>query len=314
MKNTNNIIKSYKNLDIKEKIKQLCEIEPSVLSSDSLDCSYNFCKNIALKHYENFPVGSILIPRQARKHFYSIYAFSRFADDIADIPSIFSSEERIEFLSKYENLLELCQSEKTSNPIFLVLTNTIKNFNIPISTLKKLISAFKMDINFKQADSIKDLEHYCSFSANPVGELVLRLFNNYNDDTAIFSDSICTGLQLLNFWQDLSLDLKNGRSYIPKEYEEKYSITSKDFLKNNSNLKLNNCLNELLELTESYFIQGEQILKLINNKRLKLELKVIIEAALYFIKIMKKNPANLLIARPKISKTEKIIILIKALF
>ena len=227
MKNINNLIKTYERTSLNERINLLTQVNPAFLSTKLPEVSFEFCKYIALGHYENFPVGSILIPKEIRKHFYSIYAFS-FADDIADNPNILTNEERIKYLSDFENILEIYNSKKTNNPIFLALSKTIEEFNIPVETLKKLINAFKLDVNFRQAETIEDLEYYCYFSANPIGELILRLFNHYNSNTGFFSDKICTGLQLLNFWQDLSVDLKNGRIYFPIYILNNLSLNNDD--------------------------------------------------------------------------------------
>jgi len=306
-----NIIKIYKKLSLIERITLLTKVSPEILATDSIECSYNFCRYIALEHYENFPVGSILIPKSIRKHFYAIYAFSRFADDIADVPNVLNNDERLKYLSDFEIILD-CDVNQTNNPIFLALLQTIKEFNIPIPTFKKLITAFKTDVNFKQAETIEDLENYCTFSANPVGELILRLFDNYNSNTAPLSDKICTGLQLLNFWQDLSLDLKNGRNYIPVSYLKKYSLKNENLLLNPlPNLK--NCIDELLEITEKYFSEGKLLINFISDFRLKLELIVIIKAGFYFLKKMKKNTLNLLNERPKLSKIDTVKILLKSL-
>jgi len=306
-----NIIKIYKKLSLIERITLLTKVNSEVLSTDSIECSYNFCRYIALGHYENFPVGSILIPRDIRKHFYAIYAFSRFADDISDVPDILNNDERLKYLSDFESVLE-CDVNQTNNPIFLALFQTIREYDIPIPTLKRLITAFKTDVNFKQAETIEDLENYCSFSANPVGELILRLFDDYNSNTAPLSDKICTGLQLLNFWQDLSLDLKNGRNYIPVSYLKKHSLKMDNLLMN-SHPNLKNCIDELLDITEKHFTGGKFLINFISDFRLKLELKVIIRAGFYFLKKMKRNSVNLLNERPKLSKIDTLRILLKSL-
>jgi len=312
VKNKNNLIKIYERTSITERINLLTKVDSTILSTESAEVSFDFCKYIALGHYENFPVGSVLIPQKIRKHFYSIYAFSRFADDIADYPNILTNEERIKYLCDFENILDIYESKKTNNPIFLALSKTIEEYNIPVDTLKKLINAFKIDVNFKQTDSIEDLEYYCSFSANTVGELILRLFNQYNSNTSFFSDKICTGLQLLNFWQDLSVDIKNGRNYIPIYILNKHSLKSDDLFVN-SHINLKKCLDELLEITENYFTIGQNLLHHIDNFRLKLELKVIIQAGFYFLNKMKKNSLYLLKERPKLKKIDTIRIFAKAL-
>ena len=192
--------------------------------ADGLTESYAFCHWLATEHYENFPVGSVFIPAHERPHIYAVYAFARIADDIADELGEIDEQERVAALDRMKERLNDDIPDFPANPVFAALNYTMRKLSIPEDPPAKLIEAFKKDVEFTQPDDWDDLMDYCDKSANPVGELVLRIFDNYNETTKIYSDKICTGLQLVNFWQDLSRDISKKRYYIPKKILEKYGI------------------------------------------------------------------------------------------
>ena len=180
--------------------------------------AYEHCRKIALGHYENFPVGSILIPKKLRPHFFALYAFMRTADDFADLPHR-SKEERLVLLADWRRQLdELVAGKETENPIFLALCNTISECKLSVEPLYRLLEAFEFDAGGEvHFETFEDLRWYTSRSADPVGALVLSLFG-YRDQKLIrLSNEICSGLQLLNFIQDIREDIANSRYYYPKE-------------------------------------------------------------------------------------------------
>ncbi len=291
-----------------EELKQLVEINPNLLATNSITAAEKFCKKIALSHYENFPVGSILIPKQIRKHFYSIYTFSRIADDIADEDYSLNADERLKLLNTFlENTISTAKNNfSTTNPIFIALRHTINEMGMPFAPFEKLIKAFKIDVLFVRPNSIDDLTQYCKFSANPIGELILRLFGEYNTHTAELSDAITSALQLINFWQDLSIDLNKGRNYIPKDLVEELSTkSSSDF---------NLTLHLLLIYSEKLLNFGKDLPKLIKNRKLKFELKVIINAGFKILEKEQKLQAKLFEYRPKLRKLDYLFILLKSLY
>lgn len=274
-------------------IKELVELHPQVLFVKNESESYDYCRKIALGHYENFPVGSLLLPKKIRKHVFSIYAFSRLADDIADEAYPISPEERLLLLDRFMSNLILASANKTttSNPIFLSLAATIQLFELPITPFDKLITAFKMDVKFVQPKNLDDLLNYCSYSACPIGELILRLFNEYGKENGEKSDAITSALQLINFWQDLSVDILKGRNYIP----EKYSLQF------------------LLDETEKLLNFGEDLPNLLRNRRLRLEIKVIVNAGQKILSILRKMGDELYTKRPVLRKIDYFGIIIKSI-
>ncbi len=278
--------------------------------------AYAFCMKLTTSHYENFPVGSILIPKKLRKHFFSIYAFARIADDIADELADEAAADRISLLDNFlVNLLENDSGTAyISNPIIMALRNTITKFSLPPQPFEKLITAFKMDVEFEQPKTFEDLEYYCIHSANPVGELVLRLFGEWNEDTSRKSDSICTGLQLVNFWQDLSVDLPGGRCYLPSELLEKYSLEKENLQDEEISAILYPCLSEIYGKTSEYFAEGEHLTGLLKSKRLGMEIAATVNGGKIMLDKIQKSGVDIFHKRPVLSKSDYSKLLIKSVF
>ncbi len=277
-------------------IEELLKESGGKFKVSNLDEAYRFCQNIAKSHYENFPVASILLPKSKRKYIYPIYVFARVADDIADNNFI---EKRIDKL----NLLEInLLIKNTQNPLFFALQDSINQNNLEISLFLQLLKAFKYDSEFNTFSSFDDLLMYCDNSANPVGRLILQLFNEKNEKAYEYSDKICTALQLVNFWQDLSVDLKNNRIYIPKNLLEKYKLNFNNFHKIKKNEELVKILNELFIKTEELFEDGKNIVKFVGSKRLQYELKFIILGGENILNLCKIYKLRLLYERPNQNK------------
>jgi squalene synthase HpnC len=177
--------------------------------------AFDECERIAREHYENFTLGSRLLPRRLRRHIAAIYAFARTADDFAD--EIPDPARALAALDGWEHQLRACYAGAPTHPIFVALAETVQRFAIPIEPFLRLLTAFRMDVEFRGFETFEDLRRYCAHSANPVGHLVLYLFESADAERCARADDICTALQLTNFWQDLAIDLSKGRIYLPRE-------------------------------------------------------------------------------------------------
>jgi squalene synthase HpnC len=170
---------------------------------------------MAVDHYENFPVASFLLPRHLRPAVQAIYAFARSADDIADEGNA-PNERRIEGLQSYETALDRIQDGLSAqSALFETLEKIIHQFGLPLQPFRDLLSAFKQDVvttRYPNYDAVLD---YCRRSANPVGTLMLHLYGKATIQNLRDSDAICSALQLINFWQDVAIDWKKGRVYLP---------------------------------------------------------------------------------------------------
>jgi squalene synthase HpnC len=312
----------------KEQLQDLTRFDGGQFSVSNLEQAYSFCTNITKSHYENFPVASILLPSKQRKFIYPIYAFARIADDIADEIYDLDPQEKINLLDSFEKLIssnvfaQKLENKTPSNqvlsnnlnPIFLALHDVINQNKIPLDCFHRLILAFKSDSDFHQAESWKETYEYCNNSANPVGEIILHLFDEADSEKIILSNHICTGLQLINFWQDLSKDLINKRYYIPKYLLKKYDIERENLLNCSKSHKLELVLEEILQETENQIKSGEKLYKILKNYRLKFEIKITIFAAYKMINLLKLFKSRLVNERPKLSKIDFVMIVFKSIF
>jgi squalene synthase HpnC len=181
-------------------------------STSGLKAAYAACRRLARRHYENFPVASLLVPRDKRDALAAIYAFARSADDFADEPGV---EGRLEKLAGWRRRLYACVEGEADHPAFLALGDTIQKHRLTVSNLDNLLRAFEMDVTVNRHQNFESLLKYSSCSANPVGRLMLELFDHRDPELFALSDNICTALQLTNFWQDVRIDLERERVYLP---------------------------------------------------------------------------------------------------
>ncbi|HTF57187.1 MAG TPA: squalene synthase HpnC [Planctomycetota bacterium] len=183
------------------------------MPSVNRDTAFEACARLARTHYENFTVGSFLLPRGTKKHIHALYAYARTTDDIGDE----SEGDRLANLDAWEEDFRRIRSGSPRHPIHVALIDTLRKFDIPDEPFLKLIEANRIDQRRTRHETFKDLLHYCDHSANPCGRLVLYVFGVRDREAQRLSDFTCTALQLVNFWQDLAIDWAKGRVYIPQE-------------------------------------------------------------------------------------------------
>jgi len=273
---------------------------------NSTEEAYLFCQKLTNSHYENFPVASILIPKNKRKFIYAVYSFARIADDIAD--ELQGKTEKLNLLAQFKSNLS---KNNLSNPIFLALENTITSLNLSSDNFYKLLEAFHLDINFKRPDTWEDILHYCSKSANPVGRIILEIFGIKKPELLNYSDSICTALQLTNFWQDISIDKTKNRSYIPKSLFKSYNTVN---IYNLNTQQKNEILNQITDYAQELFQQGKSLIPHLKPYRLKLEIAITLNAGILTLKKIKQLNNNILEIRPKLYKLDYMSIIIKSIF
>jgi squalene synthase HpnC len=174
---------------------------------------------------ENFPVASLLFPRRLRPHLRAVYGFARLVDILGDE----IEADRLAALDELERELEACYSATPTWPVMQVLQPTIREFSLPREPFLKLIEANRMDQRIAEYDTWDDLREYCRHSADPVGRLVLGLLRCAGDTELVAaSDDVCTGLQLVNFLQDVPRDLELGRIYLPLEDRRRFGVAELD--------------------------------------------------------------------------------------
>jgi squalene synthase HpnC len=175
--------------------------------------AFDACVRLARSHYENFTVGSLLLPRGTRRHIHALYAFARTTDDIGDE----SEGDRLANLDAWEEDFRRIRTGTPRHPVHEALAETVRKFDIPDEPFLKLIEANRIDQRTTRHETFQDLLHYCEHSANPCGRLVLQVFGVRDAESRRLSDFTCTALQLVNFWQDLAIDWTKGRVYLPQE-------------------------------------------------------------------------------------------------
>src|SRR5437588_86311 len=163
--------------------------------------AWSYCSRLARSHYENFSVASLLLPRRLLRHFHAVYAYCRWADDLADEAG--GGSHALSLLRWWREQLLRCYDGKPQHPVMVALRETIRRFQIPPEPFLNLLFAFEQDQIVKRYQTYDQLLGYCRNSANPVGHLVLYLCEAYNPANAALSDHVCTALQLANFWQDV---------------------------------------------------------------------------------------------------------------
>ncbi len=276
-----------------------------------LEPAYHQCQKLAFSHYENFPVASLLLPKESRPHIAALYAFARTADDFADEETF--KGRRLPELNRWEKELKVAVKGKKAPAILLAFANTLNRFQIPLSLPLNLLKAYRMDLAIKRYSSWKDLLFYCRHSANPVGRMVLYISGIRDEKLHGYSDFICTGLQLINFWQDSSIDLKRNRVYYPKQELKKAGVVEKDLLALKNSSQVRQLVKSALEYTENYYHQGFPLLGSVSG-RLHLELKATYLGGKGILNKIKAMDYNVIQNRPSWTALDKLSLLLKALF
>ncbi len=272
--------------------------------------AYNLALESARNHYENFPVVSFLIPNQLRKHIAIIYWFARSADDMADEGNL-PREERLKRLNEFEiNFNNMLKGEYKSN-YESALHNTIKEKELNPENFTNLLKAFKQDVTKMQYENYGELLDYCRNSANPVGRLILELHGIKNDEADMYSDSLCTALQITNFLQDVKQDFEKGRIYLPNDEMRMHEVSKNMFEKSEINLNFKRLIKFNVDRTQLLFDEGSKLLKLLNG-RLKCEIKWTILGGEAILRKIRKNDYNVFF-RPYLTKNDFIVLLFKSL-
>jgi hydroxysqualene synthase len=244
---------------------------------NSIEAAYKYCERVAREHYENFPVASVLLPSGMRPHIAAIYAFARRADDFADEPGP-DTDKRIRLLNDWETRLDGAGSFDPARAttgddlIFAALEHTIRAHQLPRSLFHDLLSAFRQDVTTSRYETWGDLLDYCRRSANPVGRLVLRVAGFDDPTLDARSDAVCTALQLTNFWQDLSIDWRRGRLYLPHEEQARACARAADLDRTEMTPEWREAVRQAIRRTRDLFEAGRPICDAVRG-RLRWELR-----------------------------------------
>lgn len=187
-----------------------------------------YCRRLATSHYENFPLIARLLPKDLRQPFFNVYAYCRWSDDLGD--ELGDRELSLHMLAWWRTELVRCWAgDEMTHPVFVALRQTVSDFTLPLDPFDDLLTAFTQDQHVTEYRSFNELLGYCRNSANPVGRIVLRLCRCDDEASLQLSDSVCTGLQLANFWQDVARDADIGRTYLPLDDCERFGYSPQNF-------------------------------------------------------------------------------------
>ena len=283
----------------------------TLATTPSVDDAFEYCARITKAHYENFPVASLFLPEEKRPYIQAIYAFSRIADDFAD-ELVRPAEDRLADLAGWEEQLLQCYQGQAVHPVFVALRETVANLGIPIDPLRDLLSAFKRDVVQNRYETFEDLLSYCRCSANPVGRLVLMIFGCRDDTLFALSDEICTALQLANFWQDVAVDQRKDRLYLPLEDLRRHGSTLEEWTSLRHTERFADLMKFQVERTRAMFYRGATLPSLV-EKELQLELKLVWFGGMAILKKIERNGYDVLRRRPALSGWNKLMILARGL-
>jgi squalene synthase HpnC len=277
---------------------------------DAVASAYAHCAALA-KHYENFPVGSLLVPRRMRPHVHAVYAFARGADDIADEGTV-APAERISRLTAWELALTDAVEGRDGAPVFLALADTILRFNIPLQLFRDLLSAFRQDVTVHRYAAFPELLDYCTRSANPVGRIILHLAGVHTVEAWVRSDSICTALQLTNFWQDIAVDWTKGRVYLPLEDCARFGIAMEELGAPVASSGLRSLLAFEVERTAAMFAAGAPLLSHLHG-RVRMEIAATIGGGVAILRHIREANFEVLAKRPRLTSLDMAGIVVRAL-
>jgi squalene synthase HpnC/squalene synthase HpnD len=265
---------------------------------------------LATHHYENFNVVSWLLPKDLHQHFYNVYAYCRWADDLGD--EVPQKERALELLDWWERELDECYHGRPAHPVFVALRETITAKNIPKQPFADLLRAFRQDQNVKRYPTWDSIIGYCVYSANPVGRLVLYLAGYRDQERQTMSDATCTALQLANFWQDVERDLEKGRIYIPLDIAAAHGLTESDIVDRRFDERFVSLMKDLIARTRLLFRQGAPLAKMVSG-RLSIDLEMFSRGGVAVLDAIEAMGYDTLHNRPAISKTKQIRLLGRAL-
>lgn len=277
----------------------------------TLEESYAYCKTLTTSHYENFPVGSMLLPRAKRRHVYPIYAFARVSDDFSDEARY--EGRRLDLLDEWDRRLTACVNGEASDPIFIALGDTLERLDLPVQLFRDLLHAFKRDCTVKRYETFDDVvDLYCRYSANPVGRLILYLFDYRDEELHVMSDHICTALQLANFWQDVGVDLKKDRVYIPTEEIKAAGYSLDELFAHVYDERLAGLMRSLCERTWNLFDRGYPLVERVSFP-LSAELRFTWMGGVTILRRVLENDCNVVENRPTHSKWDFIRLALRGL-
>ena len=269
-----------------------------------------------VEHYENFPVASFLCPPRLRPAITAIYWFARTADDLADEGDALPAKRLADLADYRADLLACVLGKRVSGrwpEVFAHLSAAIAQFALPTALLTDLLSAFEQDVTKTRYASQAELLDYCRRSANPVGRLLLHLYKVSDDQSLEQSDCICTALQLINFWQDLGVDIPHGRIYLPFDSFAQHGVDEAMLLHQDVNPATTSLVAAKVYWAQTLMQQGAPLVKKIPG-RAGWELRLVVQGGLRIDEKIRKINFATLRQRPKLNVWDGVVMLWRAVW
>ena len=270
--------------------------------------------DMAVDHYENFPVGSVLVPKHLRRPIHAIYAFSRTADDYADEGEV-ADDVRLQQLQNLSRQLQQIEQGQTPQmPMMQRLqTQAIAPHHLPVSLFEDLLDAFRQDVVKKRYEQWDELIDYSRRSANPIGRLLLHLYGVQDASSLKQSDAICTALQLINFWQDVAVDWQKDRVYLPQASMREFGVSEQDIANGIATDAFQKLLAFECERARDLLRQGLPLLERLPG-RLKWELRLIVLGSARILDKLKAVNYDVFQQRPVLTKQDWLVLIYACVF
>ena len=279
---------------------QLAQWGPqSTYDPPALQDAQRYTRRLAESHYENFPVVSWLLPVELHQPFFNVYAYCRWADDLGDETG--DPQQSLQLLDWWESELDRCYQGHPRHPVFVALKPTLDEFQIPAQPFRNLLSAFRQDQSVFQYATFDELRKYCRRSADPVGQLVLFLCRSHRAETVELSDSICTGLQLANFWQDVARDADIGRCYLPREDRLRFGYSDSDLTARVTNPAFLNLMQFEVQRARDFLERG-LALPMLLPRNVRLDIDLFARGGLKILEKIEQQDFRVWERRPKVTK------------
>lgn len=261
---------------------------------------YAWCRSYARAHDENFTVISLFLPRDLRRHFSALYAFCRWTDDLGDK----AEGDRLALLDEWERELRACFEGRRVAPLFAALGATVDACAIPIEPFLRLIEANRMDQRVTSYDTYNDLLRYCELSAAPVGSMVLHALGYHDEERHSLAAATCVGLQLANFWQDVSVDLCIGRVYIPQQDMRDVGYSADALRAGVVNDAFRDLMRREVARARDLFARGRELEALI-DRRARTDVRLFRLGGEAVLNAIERADYDVLSRRPRVGKAKK---------
>lgn len=261
---------------------------------------------MSVNHYENFPVASFLLPRRLVPAVQAIYAFARSADDLADEGDA-APAERLAALTAYAQQLDaIARGEDAGDPMFRSLATVIERYQLPLQPLRDLLSAFSQDVVTTRYADFPFLLDYCRRSANPVGHLMLCLYGAVDERNLAQSNAICTALQLINFWQDVGIDIGKGRIYIPQDDLDRFGVGEDVIMRGETNAAWRALMAFEVGRARSLMNEGASLALRLPG-RVGWELRMVVQGGLRILELIERVHYDVFRHRPVLASSDWLV-------